>query len=220
MSDRANEAAPIRILIADDQYLVRRGIRAIVEGSPEMQVVAEAEDGRQAVELYRSTRPDVAILDYRMPVLDGAAATAAIVNEFPDARIIALSHYEGDEDIHLCLRSGATTYVLKRSVDEELPETIRAVHQGVKRLSAEVATTLSSRAARGQLSARERSVLQSLSAGKTNKEIATELGLSTFTVNNHVANVLLKLDAKDRTQAVTIAIRRGLVHLDGTRSDE
>lgn len=204
----------IRILLADDHFLVRCGLRAIIEGSQDMEVVAEAEDGAQAIKLYREVRPDIAILDCRMPVMDGPQAMAAIRGEFPDARMIALSHYEGDEHIAQCLESGAATYVFKRVVDAELPQVVRSVFRGQAALPADVSARLQSHSGRSRLTDRERAVLSLIAKGKTNKEVANALGLSVNTINNYVAAILLKLGVDDRTAAVTVALHRGLVQLD------
>ncbi|MDX2024695.1 MAG: response regulator transcription factor [Deltaproteobacteria bacterium] len=204
----------IRILLADDHYLVRCGLRAIIEGSHDMEVVAEADDGVQAIKLYREVQPDIAILDCRMPVMDGPQAMAAIRSEFPNARLIALSHYEGDEHIALALKAGAATYVFKRVVDAELPEVVRAVFRGEAALPADVSARLQVRDGRAHLTERERAVLTLIARGKTNKEVANALGLSVNTINNYVAAVLAKLGVDDRTAAVTVALHRGLVHLE------
>jgi len=204
----------IRVLVADDHFLVRRGIAALLSATEDLMLVAEARDGREAIVLYRSERPDVAILDVRMPGLDGPGAIRGIRAEFPDARLVALSNYEGDEEIHGALAAGAATYLLKRSVHEELTDTIRAVFRGEGKLPAEVKAKLAARGGQPVLTTRERHVLTQIAAGRSNKEIAAALGLSVNTINTHVAKLLGKLDAVDRTQAVATAVQRGLVRLD------
>lgn len=206
--------AKIRLLVADDHSLVRLGLRAMADAAGDMVVVAEARNGREAIDAHRTHRPDIAILDVRMPVCSGLEAIVAIRQADPAAKLIALSHYDGDEDIQRCLDAGAWTYLLKRSVEDELAACIRATHRGERRLPPEVLARLALRDTRAGLSDRERQVLELLTRGKSNKEIAAALGVSVNTINTHVATILLKLGADDRTEAATIALQRGFVHLD------
>lgn len=204
----------IRVLIADDHYIVRQGLRAIIATTDDLVVVGEASDGPAAVKLFADLLPDVAVIDLRMPGLDGIATMAAILDRHPAARLVALTNYEGDDDIARCLEAGAWTYMLKKSADDQLPEMLRAVARGEKVLPDEVAATVAKRRARCELTAREHNVLTLIARGQSNKQIADSLSLSVSTVNTHVANILLKLGVDDRTHAVVAAIKRGIVHLD------
>jgi DNA-binding NarL/FixJ family response regulator len=205
---------PIRILIAEDHWIARVGVSSIVNMQPDMTVVAEAADGEQAVELFRKHKPDVTLLDLRMPVLNGTAAAVAIRREFPHARLIALTTYGGDEDIRQALLAGVQAYLTKDVLSDELLRSIRAVHSGQTYLPAAVAATLADRPEQ-DLSAREREVLSLIVAGLSNKQIAYTLNISEHTTKNHVSHILMKLGAGDRAQAITLALQRGLVHLPG-----
>jgi DNA-binding NarL/FixJ family response regulator len=205
---------PIRILIAEDHLIARVGVGAIVNAQPDMTVVAEATNGRQAMALYRKCRPDVTLMDMRMPVLSGFEAVAAIRREFPEARIVALSTYGGDEDIHRAFLAGVQTYLTKDVLHDELIHAIRAVHVGQKYLPASVAAALAAQLPRPELSARELEVLNLIVQGSSNKQIAFSLSIAEHTVKNHVKSILSKLDVDDRTQAATAAIRRGIIHLN------
>lgn len=209
------ETQPIRILIADDHAVVREGLAAMIARRADMQVVAEAENGRQAVELARRHRPDVILMDLRLPELSGVAAIRQITAEVPAARVIVLTTFDGDEDIYRALQAGAKAYLLKDTPREALLEAIRAVHAGHKRIPSEVAAKLAERLLAPELSARELDVLRLIVAGRSNKEIGAALGISEGTVKVHVNSLLGKLGVADRTQAVTEALKRGLVHLDG-----
>jgi DNA-binding NarL/FixJ family response regulator len=204
---------PIRILIAEDHLIARVGVKAIINAQPDMKVVAEAVNGMQAVELYRKHRPDVTLMDVRMPGMSGVEATIAIRGEFADAHIIALSTYGGDEDIRRALQAGARSYLTKDVLGEELIRAIHAVHAGGKYLPAGVAAALESSALPAGLSAREMEVLSLIVKGQGNKQIAFQLGIAEHTVKNHVKNILSKLSVDDRTQAATAAIQRGIIHL-------
>lgn len=204
----------IRILIADDHPVVRQGLAATIARQPGMSVVAEANDGREVIDLFRFYRPDVTLMDLRMPQVDGVEAIAIIREETPTARIIVLTTYDSDEDIYRGLRAGAMAYLLKDAPLSELLEAIRAVHAGQKRIPLEVAAKLSNRINRPELTARELEVLRLVVAGQSNKEIGTALSISEGTVRAHINNILYKMDASDRTQAATLAIKRGLVRLD------
>ena len=178
-----------------------------------MELIAEASNGREAVEQFRTHRPDVTLMDLQMPEMSGIDALSAIRGEFPEARIIVLTSYAGDVQVSRALRSGARGYLLKDMLRKELLETIRAVHVGHKRLSSEAATEIAEHATDDALTQREIDVLRLIAAGNANKEIATKLGLTEETVKHHVKNILPKLGANDRTHAVTIALKRGIIDL-------
>jgi two-component system NarL family response regulator len=203
----------IRILVAEDHLVARVGVTTIVNMQPDMTVVAEAANGQQAVELYRQHMPDVALLDMRMPILDGVAAAKAIRDEFPGARMIALTTYGGDEDIRRALAAGVQAYLTKDVLHDELLKAIRAVHAGENYLPASVSAALAAQAPRPDLSAREVQVLELIVQGQANKQIAYSLGIAEHTVKNHVKNILSKLGVQDRTQAATGAIQRGIIRL-------
>ncbi len=204
---------PIRILIAEDHLIARAGISAIVNAQQDMVVVAEAINGEQALKLYRVHRPDVTLMDIRMPVLNGVQTASAILAEFPQARIVALSTFGGDEDIRKALEAGAQAYLTKDVLHDELLGAIRAVHAGEKYLTASVRATLSAELPPPDLSEREVQVLRLVVQGFTNKQIAYELKIAEDTAKNHVKRILKKLGADDRTQAATWAIQRGIIHL-------
>lgn len=207
------EAATIRILCADDHPLVRKGIALILANEPDLELVAEAGDGQEAVELFRRHQPDVTLMDLRMPALDGIEATRRIREEFPDARIIALTSYDGDQDIYRAIEAGVRGYLLKEMVHTEVLSAIRAVHAGRKLMPLEIHEYGGENFARLALTPREVEVLQLVARGQANKEIARELGAAAGTVKMHVQNILAKLGATDRTHAVTIAIQRGIIRL-------
>ncbi|MBZ5586483.1 MAG: response regulator transcription factor [Acidobacteriia bacterium] len=207
MSDR------IRILVAEDHLVARVGVSTIVNMQPDMVVVAEATNGQQALELYRQHLPDVTLLDMRMPVLGGVEAAAAIRAEFPNARLIALTTYGGDEDIRRALAAGVQAYLTKDVLHDELLKAIRAVHAGQTYLPAAVAAALAAQIPRPDLSAREVQVLDLIVRGLANKQIAYTLNIAEHTVKNHVKSILSKLGVQDRTQAGTAAVQRGIIHL-------
>jgi two-component system NarL family response regulator len=209
-----SEANPIRCLVADDHAIVREGVAATLELYDEFAVVAKAANGREAVALFREHRPDITLMDLNMPEMGGVETIGAIRGEFPDARIIILTTYDGDEDIFRGLRAGAKAYLLKEGPVEQLVETVRAVHRGQVRIPQEVAAKLAQRMTSPELTARELEVLQQIVAGKSNAEIGTVLFITEATVKAHVNSILGKLDVSDRTQAVTTALKRGIVHLD------
>ncbi len=209
-----SESQPIRILLADDHLVVRLGIVAMLQTTPDLRVVAEAVSGEQALELYRKHRPDVVLMDLRMPGLDGVGAMKAIRAEFHDARCLVLTTYRRDEDIYRALCAGALGYVLKSASGDELIAAIRAVAQRRRHIPPAIAARMAERLPVLDLSARELEVLQLLCKGLANKDIAERLGIADHTVRNHTANILDKLGAKDRTQAVVYAIERGLVEVD------
>jgi DNA-binding NarL/FixJ family response regulator len=203
----------IRILVAEDHLVARVGVSTIVNMQPDMTVVAEASNGQQAVELFRKHRPDVTLLDLRMPGMGGVEAATAIRAEFPTARMIALTTYGGDEDIRRALAAGVLAYLTKDVLHDELLKAIRAVHEGRTYLPAAVAAALAAQLPRPDLSAREVQVLELIVQGLPNKQIAYTLNIAEHTVKNHVKNILSKLGVQDRTQAATAAIQRGIIHL-------
>ena len=204
---------PIRILVADDHHVVRQGLIALLKTVPDIEVVAEAGDGEQAVALFREHRPDLAIMDLRMPKMSGVEAITAIRREFPAARVIVLTTFDGDEDIYRALQAGAKGYLLKDMFGEELIEAIRAVHAGKQRVPAAVAQRLAERMVGPSLTNRELEVLKCIVSGKSNRDIGVELAISEATVKTHINNILSKLGVSDRTQAATTALQRGIVHL-------
>ncbi|MGA9622942.1 MAG: response regulator transcription factor [Bryobacteraceae bacterium] len=203
----------IRILVAEDHLVARVGVSTIVNMQPDMTVVAEASNGHQAVELFRQHRPDVTLLDMRMPGMGGVEAATAIRAEFPTARMIALTTYGGDEDIRRALTAGVLAYLTKDVLHDELLKAIRAVNEGHTYLPAAVAASLAAQLPRPDLSAREVQVLELIVRGLANKQIAYKLNIAEHTVKNHVKNILSKLGVQDRTQAATAAIQRGIIHL-------
>ncbi|HKI71497.1 MAG TPA: response regulator transcription factor [Verrucomicrobiae bacterium] len=203
----------IRILIADDHLVVRIGLRSMIDTQPDMNVIAEAANGREAVALFRDHQPDVTLIDLRMPVMGGVEAVGVIHAEFPDARIIVLTTYDGDENIYRALQGGARAYLLKDIPREEFLDDIRAVYQGQYCIPPAVAARLAQRIPGPELSARELEVLKLIVEGMSNKEIASALSITESTVKNHVNSILGKLNVKDRTQAATTALRRGIVTL-------
>ena len=207
------ENGTIRVLCVDDHPLIRKGIASILANEADIRLVAEAEDGEAAIEAFRKHRPDVTLMDLRLPRLDGIAATRRIREEFPDARIIALTSYEGDQDIYRALSAGVRGYLLKETVHAEVLRAIRTVYAGKRLLPADVADRLTEHFSEIALTPRETEVLGLVAHGLGNREIADRLGTATGTVKMHVQNILEKLSASDRTQAVTIAIQRGILHL-------
>ena len=203
----------IRIVVADDHYVVRMGLVALVETEPDLQVIGEAADGAQAVELYRRLEPDLLLMDLRMPVKDGIAATREIRSQFPAARILILTTYDGDDDIHKALSAGANGYLLKNATRESLIPALRAVAAGQRWIPQEVASRLAARKMFEELTPRELEVLEKLAKGLANKEIADVLNISEYTVKDHLKNILGKLHVADRTEAVTAALQRGIIHL-------
>jgi DNA-binding NarL/FixJ family response regulator len=203
----------IRILSVDDHAILRQGIAALVGNQSDMELVAEATNGLEAVELFRKHQPDVTLMDLQMPEMNGIDALSAIRGEFPEARVIVLTTYTGDVQVFRALKAGARAYLLKGLLRKELTETIRAVHAGQKRLAPEIAAEIAEHATGGTLTPREVDVLRLISGGNANKEIAAQLSLTEETVKGHVKNILAKLGAKDRTHAVTIGLKRGIFEL-------
>ena len=203
----------IRVLCVDDHPLVRKGIASILANESDMVLVAEAGGGRKAVALFKELKPDVVLMDLRMPELDGTTATRMIRQEAPEARIIALTSYDGDQDIYRALEAGVRGYILKEMVHTEVVKAIRTVHSGKRLMPQEVAERLSEYFPQVALTPREVEVLGCVAKGMANKEIATKLGTASGTVKMHIQNILAKLGASDRTHAVTIAMERGILHL-------
>lgn len=203
----------LRIMLVDDHYLVRVGLSSVIALEADMTVCAEASTGEQALSLFRTERPDVTLMDLRLPGMTGSEATQAIRAEFPEARIIVLSTYSTDEEVYAALRSGAMAYLLKSVQREELVEAIRKAAAGERYIKPDVAARLAARQPRSQLSPRELDVLRLVVHGKRNKEIAAALDISEGTVKIHVSSILTKLGVFDRTEAVSAALQRGIVQL-------
>jgi len=203
----------IRILAVDDHVLVREGIAALIGSEPELTLVAEASNGREAIQQYRVHRPDVTIMDLQMPEMNGLDAIIAIRAEFPDAKIIVLTTYKGDVQILRALKAGAQGYLLKNTIHKELTETIRAVHAGKKALSPEASCEIAEHATDDALTPAEINVLRLIAAGNANKQIADQLSITEETVKGRVKNILSKLGASDRTQAAMIGLKRGIIEL-------
>ena len=209
----ATSPGPIRVLTVDDHALIRGGIAALIANQKDMCLVAEASDGREAIDKFRSHRPDITLMDLQMPEMNGIDALIAIRSEFPDARIIVLTTYAGDALCKRAMKAGAQAYILKGNVRKDLLDTIRAVRAGKKFIHAEVAAELASHAADDALSAREIEVLTLIAAGNSNKLVADQLAISEDTVKGHVKNILAKLGVSDRTHAVTVALKRGMIEI-------
>ena len=203
----------IRILVVDDHSIVREGIATFIGGQSDMKLVAEAPNGREAIQQFREHRPDVTLMDLQMPEMNGLDAIIAIRNDFQEARIIVLTTYKGDVQVLRALKAGARAYLLKGLLRKELLETIRVVHAGEKRIPPDLASQLAEHAADDALTSREIDVVRLLAGGKANKLIADQLSITEDTVKGHVKNILSKLAANDRTHAVTIALKRGIIEL-------
>jgi two-component system, NarL family, response regulator len=205
--------SPIRIAIVDDHPLLRQGIDALLADQPDMQIIAQAANGLEAVEKFRAHRPDVMLMDLQMPGMNGIDAMIAIRGEFPEARFIVLTTYAGDVQIVRALKAGARAYLLKSLLHRELLDTIRAVHSGQRRIPPEIAAQLADHAADDALTVREIEVLRNIAEGCSNKIVADRLSITEETVKAHVKNILSKLGANDRTHAVTIGLKRGIFEL-------
>lgn len=203
----------IRLLCVDDHPLVREGITRKIDAQPDMRVVAAASTGEEALKLFEQHQPDVTLMDLNLPGMSGLEAIETIRRTHPNARIVVLTMYKGDEDIHRALEAGASAYVLKTTVSDDLVRVVREVHAGAKPMSSDVATQLAARAVSPALTPRERVVVEMMARGLRNKEIAFELGISDDTVEVHARNMFTKMRVRDRTAAVTAAIRRGIIHL-------
>src|SRR6185436_18422026 len=203
----------IRILVADDHFVVRMGLIALVNTEPDMEVAGEAADGVQAVEMFEKLHPDLVLMDLRLPIKDGIAATSEIRGKNPNARILMLTTYDGDTDIHRAIAAGAQGYVLKNSTGDKLIPALRAVAAGQKWIPREIATRLASRNMFEELTPRELQVLQQMAKGLANKEIGEVLKITEYTVKDHLKNILSKLRVADRTEAVAVALKRGIIQL-------
>ena len=204
----------IRILLIDDHPMIRAGLIATISPEVDMEIIASATNGREGVEFYRQYHPDVALMDLKMPEMGGVEAIRAIRADFPSAKIVVLSTYEGSEDIYQAMRAGAVTYLLKNTRSEKMIGVIREVAAGRRPIPPDIAQTLTDRMLETALTGREIEVLQLIVKGLRNKEIAARLNITEETVQSHVRNILAKLSVHDRTEAVSIAIRRGIVHVD------
>jgi DNA-binding NarL/FixJ family response regulator len=204
----------IRVMVVDDHFVVRMGLTGSINVEMDMVVDAEISTGEQAVAAYRQRRPDIVLMDLKLPGMSGIEATKAICDEFPGAPIIMLSTHDGEEDIYRSLQAGARAYLLKTAARDELIDTIRSVHAGERCISPTVGARLAERMTHPDLTARELGVLQLIVKGKSNKEIASELSIAEVTVKLHVGHILTKLRVNDRTQATTTALQRGIIHLD------
>ena len=207
------KAPKIRVLCVDDHRIVREGIGLIISRQTDMEVVGSAATGEEALELFRTTRPDITLMDLQLPLMTGLETIRAIRQERPDARIIVLTMYQGDEDIYRALSAGAATYLLKDTLSDDLIEVVREVHAGRKPLGDDVKARLDERAAAPTLTPREIQVMELVAEGRRNKEIAVVLGISEETVQVHLKNIFAKLKVSERTAALNVALRRGIVHI-------
>lgn len=207
------EEKAIRILVADDHYVVRMGITALVNTEADMEVVGEAADGHQAVEMFQRLNPNLVLMDLRMPAKDGIAATKEIRGANPNARVLMLTTYDGDTEIHRAMEAGAQGYVLKNSTGDKLIPALRAVAAGEKWIPKEIASRLAARKMFEELTPRELQVLQQMAKGLANKEIGDVLKITEHTVKDHLKSILGKLRVADRTEAVTVALQRGIIQL-------
>jgi len=209
----ASDVRTIRILTVDDHALLRKGIAALIHAESDIKLVAEASNGREAIAEFKQHRPDVTLMDLQMPEMSGIECMIAIRSDFPNARIIVLTTYPGDVEVHRALKAGARGYLLKGQVNKDLADVIRAVHAGKKRIPPEIAIELAEHTSDDDLSPREIEVLRLIAAGNGNKEIASRLLIAEETVKSHITNILTKLHANDRTHAVTTALKRGVIRL-------
>jgi len=209
-----SNSKPIRILVVDDHFMVRMGLSASLNVEPDMEVVAEAGSGEAALQIFRSHNPNLVLMDVRLPGMSGADATAAILQEFPETAVLMLSTHAGEEEIYRAMQAGARGYVLKGVVREELLRAIRNVYEGRRHLDPIAASVLAERVSHRALTTRELEVLRMVARGLGNKEIASALDIAEVTVKLHVSHALEKLNAKDRTEAATVALRRGIIALE------
>jgi two-component system NarL family response regulator len=209
-----NAKERIRVMVVDDHFVVRMGLTVSINVEADMVVEVEASSGEQAVMVYRQRRPDIVLMDLKLPGMSGVDATRAICEEFPAAAIVMLSTHDGEEDIYRSLQAGARTYLLKTAARNELIDTIRAVHSGERCISRAVGTRLAERMMHPELTSREIDVLELIVKGRSNKEIAADLSIAEVTVKLHVGHILAKLRVNDRTQATTTALQRGIIHLE------
>jgi DNA-binding NarL/FixJ family response regulator len=209
-----SNSKPIRILVVDDHFMVRMGLSASLNVEPDMEVVAEAGSGEAALQSFQTHRPNLVLMDVRLPGLSGAETTAAILRESPDTAVLMLSTHAGEEEIYRAMQAGARGYVLKGVIREELLRAIRSVHQGRRHLDPIAASVLAERVSHRALTGREVEVLRMVARGLGNKEIASALDIAEVTVKLHVSHALEKLNAKDRTEAATVALRRGIISLE------
>lgn len=204
---------PIRIVVVDDHFIVREGLRSLIERQPDFIFAGQAANGAEAIQVHEELKPDIMIIDLGLPVLSGVEAIRAIRDATPDARILVLSNFEGDEDIHASFEAGASGYILKHRSGEQIVPAIRALMEGKHWIPEEIARQLKARKFVETLTLREREIVLCIAKGEANKQISTSLGITEETVKSHVKNILSKLQAKDRTEAVTLALKRGIVHL-------
>ena len=204
---------PVRIVVVDDHFIVREGLRSLIERQPDFLFAGQAANGAEAIQIHAELKPDIMIIDLGLPVLSGVEAIRAIRDATPDARILVLSNFEGDEDIHASFEAGASGYILKHRSGEQIVPAIRALMEGKQWIPEEIARQLKARKFVETLTLREREIVLCIAKGEANKQISTSLGISEETVKSHVKNILAKLQAKDRTEAVTLALKRGIVHL-------
>jgi two-component system NarL family response regulator len=205
--------APIRVLCVDDHRIVREGLALIVNHQPDMEVVGSASSGEESVELFMKLRPDITLMDLQLGGMSGVEAIRAIRKQAANARIVVLTMYQGDEDIYRALQAGAATYILKDTLSDDLIRVVHEVHAGKHPVMPDVEARLAERAANPTLTPREIQVIELVSQGMRNKELAAELGISEETAHVHVRNILTKLKVKDRSAAITVAYRRGIIHL-------
>lgn len=203
----------IRVLCVDDHRLMREGIARIISLQPDIEVVGQASDGEEAVEQFRRLRPDVTLMDLQLPTMNGVQAIRAIRREQPDARVVVLTIYYGDEDIYRAIQAGAVGYLLKDAVPDDLIRVIREVHAGQRAIPPDIAAVLEARASQPSLTYRELQVLELLATGKRNKEIAADLGISNDTASAHIKSIFAKFNVHDRTAALAEALRRGIIHI-------
>jgi DNA-binding NarL/FixJ family response regulator len=213
LSAGAETSRPITILIVDDHSVVRAGIRALLNTEPGFKVIGEAENGAKAVEIYGKLQPQLVLMDLRMPILDGVKATRSIRQLDPQALVVILTTHQGDDEVRAAFDAGAMGYLLKNSLGDDLPTALRAVVDGERWVPEEIAKKLSDHATKDKLTERELDVLRRLIGGDSNKELADKIGVTEHTVKAHLKSIIAKLRVRDRTEAVTVGLRRGMIHL-------